>query len=252
MADLAAIEYHQPRSVAAALTALARPGARALAGGTDLIPALLEGHDWAAEVRCLVDLKALASARGIARRGHRLWLGALVTADQIARSALVVRLAPALAEAAAATGSPGVRVQGTLGGNLVTPHPAGDVATALVALDAMVTVVDGRGRRRASMRSVLAGRRRPRGWLLLGVEVPIAPRSGFAKLSSRRGFGRALGAAAVVLDARDGARIAVSGVEGVGPRPGLLRRATRAGWDEATRSLIDVLVARARARAEAR
>ena len=52
-----------------------------------------------------------------------------------------------LREAARNTASWSIRNMGTVGGNLFTPPPGGDVAVALLALDASVTLAGARGER---------------------------------------------------------------------------------------------------------
>ena len=86
--------------------------------------------------------QALGGLDGIVDVGDSLRVGAAVRPHTLAASRLARRVAPALAEAAAATSSPALRRRGTVGGNIVTPHPAGDVATALLALGATVEIAD--------------------------------------------------------------------------------------------------------------
>lgn len=248
--DLASLEYLAPASAVAALAALSRPGARLLAGGTDLIPALRRDHPWTAGLRCLVDLRRLPGARGIRRRGSNLRFGALETAGQLSESALVRRLTPALWEAAVATAAPQVRSQATIGGNLMTPHPAGDIATALLGLGATALVVDRLGRRRLSVDALL--RVRNRRLVVLAVEVRVTPRSAFLKLSSRRGFGRALAAAVVAIQPDGAARVALSASRGCGPRPILGTSRAMGRLDHETGPLVAALIARARQVAERR
>jgi len=214
--DLPQLAYVRPRTVDEARAALAAPRARAYAGGTDLLPALFARRPWTERIGTLVDVKALAATRGIDDRGARLRIGAVVTAAELAASAVVRRAAPVLAEAALATASPAVRHRGTVGGNVVTPHPAGDVVTALLALDAAVELADDDGTHELPLAALLAALHAdtwPRTRLLLAVQVARRPRSAFAKLGTRRGFGRALVAAAVALD---GARptVALGGLHG--------------------------------------
>jgi CO/xanthine dehydrogenase FAD-binding subunit len=54
---------------------------------------------------------------------------------------------PMLREAARNTASWSIRNMGTVGGNLFTPPPGGDVAVALLALDASVVLASARGQR---------------------------------------------------------------------------------------------------------
>lgn len=217
MADLPPLRYARPRTLRAALTALARPGACVYAGGTDLLVALGERRRWARFVRELVDVKGIDEARGVVRRDGGLRIGALVTAAELAVDAAVLRHAPALAEAARLTSAPALRGRGTVGGNLVTPHPAGDVTTALVALDAMVEVASARGTRLVPVVDFLAGQGAawPTQRLVLGVRIAPRPASAFEKIADRAAFGRALVAAAVVAYGR-AVRVALGGL---GARP---------------------------------
>jgi CO/xanthine dehydrogenase FAD-binding subunit len=222
MSDLPPLRYARPGTLRAALTALARPGACVYAGGTDLLVALGERRRWARFVRELVDVKGIDDARGVGRVDGALRIGALATAAELADDATVRRHAPALAEAARLTSAPALRGRGTVGGNLVTPHPAGDVTTALVALDAIVEVASGRGIRLVPIVDFLAGQEVawPKQCLVLAVRLARQPASAFEKIADRAAFGRALVAAAVVARGRE-VRVALGGL---GSRPFLAPR----------------------------
>ena len=69
-----------------------------------------------------------------------LRIGATTTLTQLAGQDAV----PMLREAARSTASWSVRNMATVGGNLFTPPPGGDVAVALLALDASVTLASSR------------------------------------------------------------------------------------------------------------
>src|SRR5262245_22487625 len=112
MSDLPELSYCRPRHLDDALRALARPGACAYAGGTDLLVALTTRAPWTAGVRELVDIKELDVARGVTEVDDALRIGALTTADELAASRLVTREAPALAEAARVTSAPALRRRG--------------------------------------------------------------------------------------------------------------------------------------------
>jgi xanthine dehydrogenase YagS FAD-binding subunit len=108
--------YTRPASVAEAVKALAGEGACALAGGSDLLGCL---RDQVVEPRTLVSLGALRELRGITEMADGgLRIGALTTIAEIAAHEAVRRRYTALAEAAAAVGTPQLRNQGTIGGNL--------------------------------------------------------------------------------------------------------------------------------------
>ena len=212
--DLPALAYARPRALEEALVELARPDACIYAGGTDLLPALRERRRWTDGFATIVDIKGLADARGISVRGDRLRIGALVTAAELAANVVIRRETPVLAEAALGTASPALRRRATVGGNVATPHPAGDVATALLALDAMVELMDDGTRGERPLADVMAtsGDRWPRTRLLLAVHVAKRRRSAFVKLGTRSGFGRSIVAVAVAL-AGDRPEVALGGVQ---------------------------------------
>jgi len=213
MSDLPKLSYCRPRGLDEALKALARPGACAYAGGTDLLIALGARQPWTKGVRELVDIKDLKVARGVTEVGDTLRIGALTTADELASSRLVRRKAPALADAAGVTAAPALRRRGTLGGNIVTPHPAGDVTTALIALDATVELVEGTARRERSLADLLdslAGKR-PQRRLILAVRFRAGRPSAFEKHGARTEFSRSIVSAAVTVDG-DAVRVALGGL----------------------------------------
>jgi len=87
-----------------------------IAGGQDLITVLKEGLH---EPERLVQLKAIADFQGIEEGpGGDLILGALSKVAQVAGEDRIRSGWPALAEAAESVGSPQIRNQATLGGNL--------------------------------------------------------------------------------------------------------------------------------------
>lgn len=226
MSDLPELSYCRPRDLDEALAALARPGARIYAGGTDLLVALTARRAWAKTVRELVDIKRLEAMCGIVDVGDSLRVGAAVTAAALAASRLVRRATPALAEAAAATSSPALRRRGTVGGNLVTPHPAGDVATALLVLGASVEIAADDGPREIPLAELMTPRARawPRKRLVVAVKVPKSPSSAFVKLGSRAAFSRSIVAVAVSIT-DDGVRVALGGMH---TRPFLAERTAAA------------------------
>lgn len=105
-----------PATAEEAVCALARrPGGRALAGGTDLVPNLRRGLE---APPVLVDLGAVAELQVLEKTARGLRIGAGVTLARLADDASVVRDYPALAEAARAIAGPTHRAAGTVGGNL--------------------------------------------------------------------------------------------------------------------------------------
>lgn len=106
----------RPASVADAVAArAATPGARYLAGGTDLLPNMRRGLVTGA---ALIDLGGIAELKRIGADGAGLRIGAGVTLESLAADAAVRRDFPGLAEAALAIAGPTHRASGTVGGNL--------------------------------------------------------------------------------------------------------------------------------------
>jgi xanthine dehydrogenase YagS FAD-binding subunit len=113
---LPSFAYVRPTSLGDTLRRLAEPGARAHAGGTDLLGCLRDG---VLEARTIVSLTALRELEGIGERADgSLRIGARATLAEIASHPMIRRRWTALAEAAASAASPQLRAQGTLGGNL--------------------------------------------------------------------------------------------------------------------------------------
>ena len=113
---LPAFAYVRPRSLKDAITHLAAPGARAHAGGTDLIGCL---RDQVFKAERVVSVSGLEELRGLAVNGDgTVRIGALTTIAEIAAHAGIKASHTALAQAASLVASPQLRNQGTLGGNL--------------------------------------------------------------------------------------------------------------------------------------
>ena len=112
---LSNFRYVRPTSLNEAVKELASPEARLHAGGTDLLGCLRDGVFPAQKV---VSLAGVAELRGIAPAGGGLRIGPLVTLTEIAADRTIREQYAALAQAAASVGSPQLRNQGTLGGNL--------------------------------------------------------------------------------------------------------------------------------------
>ena len=143
--------YFQPASVSDAVALLEQHGPELLvmAGGTVAMPLINEGISLPAMVMGL----RRAGLDRIEREGDHLVIGA--TATLTALTALPD--APLLAEAARHTASWAVRNLGTVGGNLFTPPPGGDVAAALLALDAQVEIVGPEGARSLPLAELWTG-----------------------------------------------------------------------------------------------
>ncbi|UCH75772.1 MAG: xanthine dehydrogenase family protein subunit M [Rhodospirillales bacterium] len=207
-------EYLAPSSVEAAVAALAEhgPGARALAGGTDLLVDLK--HD-SVSAGLLVDLTRIAECKVIEETPDGLRFGSLVTHTQIMESDLVRRHAPAMIDAARTIGAVQTRNLGTLGGNLVTCVPSLDSGPVLLALDAEVTIAGTGGRRRMPLGEFFVG---PRKTALQAGEVLVdivLPRDSLGKPCSFRKFGLRKGQALALVNAAAATRLDGGKIAGV-------------------------------------
>jgi xanthine dehydrogenase small subunit len=127
-------------------------GARFLGGGTLVMRAVNEGDVTITTIVRATD--PLVSQ--IRPAGARIEIGAGVTMAQILNNRDLSFLHPA----ARIVGGPAVRAMATVGGNLFAQSPYGDFTTALLALDATVSVTGGYSASETPLEEFLAGRER--------------------------------------------------------------------------------------------
>ncbi|MBO0786749.1 MAG: FAD binding domain-containing protein [Actinobacteria bacterium] len=222
------LSFRSPVTLAEALAELAGDeDAMALGGGTSV--ALLLKHGlieprrlvWLGRVRGLGEIQAGPDGS--------LAIGATVTLRELAASAAVRRLAPALAAAAGQVGNPRVRAVATVGGALAHADPRQDLPPALLALAATARIAGPAGEREVPlagfytgfMETVLAP-----GELVTQVVVPAGPgrRSVYLRFTpASEGDFPVIGAAAAVARGADGLVTgAALALAGAGPVPLLI------------------------------
>ena len=150
-------KYLRPTNVEEALAGLAAaPGpARPIAGGTDLLLDLKQGH--ISPVHTLVDLTTIPELTSLEMRTDILFIGAAVPLSHIVASELVQLHAQALIEAAQLVGGPQVRNTASLGGNVVHALPAADGTIALMVLQAQAEIASLPGRRMVPVAQLFLG-----------------------------------------------------------------------------------------------
>lgn len=172
--------------------------ARFLAGGTLVMRAVNAGDQSFDTIVRSRD----ASFRAIRPEGDGLTLGAGVTMAEIAAHRDLGFLAPV----ARVIGGPAVRTMATVGGNLFAANPYGDLAVALLALGASVTLA-GSGARAIPIDDFLRDRDRHAAGLVASVTIP-RPRDPsafrFAKVARVKPKGVALVSIAAILPASAG------------------------------------------------
>jgi xanthine dehydrogenase small subunit len=149
------------------------PDARFVVGGTDLS---LEVTKRYAQPPLLVSLEALPDLRVLEPRdgGHRLGATVRLTdLEDYARAAC-----PPLERMLRYFGSRQIKNRATVGGNLCTASPIGDLAPVLLALGAEAVLRSRAGERRMPLEDFFTGYRRTalgRGEVLAYVDVPAQP-----------------------------------------------------------------------------
>jgi 4-hydroxybenzoyl-CoA reductase subunit beta len=197
MDALPQFELVRPRTLDALVTArAAHPQSSLLGGGTDLLVNIRRGI---VAPKVLIEVNGVAELRAIAANENELALGAAATLTEVAAHPDVVRHYPALAQAAAHIAGPTQRNMGTVGGNLcldtrcifynqsewwrdanrhclkttgtachVAPKSrgvcfatfSGDLAPALLILDADIDIAGPAGRRSMPLSSLYIGHAR--------------------------------------------------------------------------------------------
>lgn len=119
MLRLPRFDMQMPQTVDEAVAALATPGARLVAGGTDILPNLKHRLEDPPVLVSLTRVRALERIEQSSdQSGGWLSIGAAVTLTEVSEDAAVREHFPSLAKAAGLVASPLIRNMGTLGGNV--------------------------------------------------------------------------------------------------------------------------------------
>lgn len=142
-------DYKVPKSLDEAVSLLAADpdGAKILAGGHSLIPAMKLRL---VQPQTLIDIARLKDLSYIREQGDQILIGATTTHYQIESSELLQRICPLLPECAASIGDVQVRNKGTIGGSVAHSDPAGDWPAAVIALRAELLLTGPNGDRAVS------------------------------------------------------------------------------------------------------
>jgi carbon-monoxide dehydrogenase medium subunit len=142
----AAFDYQAPATLEEAVSLLAGDpdGAKVLAGGHSLIPAMKLRL---AQPQLLVDIARIKSLSYIREEGNQILIGATTTHYQLESSELLKRICPLIPACGASIGDVQVRNKGTIGGSIAHSDPAGDWPAAVLALDADLVLVGPNGER---------------------------------------------------------------------------------------------------------
>lgn len=215
--------FARPESLAEAFALLKEhgPGARLLAGGTDL---LVQMKMERLSPDLVISLSGAKELQGIAA-GDGLTIGAATTIWEISKSPVVGEQLPALREACNAYSTVSIMFMGTIGGNLCNASPAADTAPALLVHDASVVIKSVRSERTVPLAEFFTGPGKTvlkPGEIVTAVAVPKpATGTGSAFLKISRVVADISQVCAAVSLVRDGARVTGCRIAlgSVGPTP---------------------------------
>ena len=217
--------YECPRTIDEAVAAMGAGDARALAGGTDLVPQVREGRRRAGRI---VDLKRIPELTAIAMlRDDGFCIGAAATASAVARHARLAAAYPAVAQSAQLIGGVQIQNRASLGGNICNAAPSADAVPALICHDAQAVIVGRSGRRQAAVEELFRGPGQTTlepGEILVSILLSApAPRSAakYLRFTPRREMDIAIAGAAtwISLDARGAIAAARVVLASVAPTP---------------------------------
>lgn len=113
-----------------------------IAGGTDFMIKLRNHPE---RFNRIIDISGIKSLKNITENAQEIVIGALVTLTTIEESKIIKKHVPALSIAASKVGSTQIRNRGTIAGNIANASPCADTVPPLMAYDAMLKIMDGKG-----------------------------------------------------------------------------------------------------------
>ena len=196
------------------------PGARLLAGGTDLLVRLRSDREGPPVV---IDLKRVGELRAdVVHVEGRIRIGARTVMTDVIEDARIREHFPALVEAVRTVGSVQIRNRATLTGNVCNASPAADTAPPLLAYGASLNLVSADGSRQLPLDEFFEGPGRTvlsPGELIASIDLPMPTErtgSAFSRLTRRQGVDLAIVSVCCVVRESGDVRLAFGAV---GPRP---------------------------------
>jgi carbon-monoxide dehydrogenase medium subunit len=200
-----AVNYHRASSVAEAAKLLKNGDAKLLSGGMTLIPAMKTRLAAPSDV---VDISRIKELKGISVSGQTVSIGAATPHAEVAASAELKKVAPAVAELASHIGDPHVRHKGTIGGSVANNDPAADYPAALLALNATI-VTNSREIAADDFFTGLFETALEEGEIITAVRFTAPDKAGYEKFRNPASLYAIAGV--FVAKGKDGVRVAVTG-----------------------------------------
>lgn len=202
----AAFEFARAKTLAEALEAAGAKNTSLICGGQSLIPLL---RFRLAQPKRVVDISRVPQLHGIAKVAGGVKVGAATTYREILESKLIARECPLLMAVVPHIGDVQVRNLGTIGGGLAHADPASDLAAAVLALGATISLRSARAKRVVSARDYFKGpfeTARKRAELIVDVTFPSLAKGStcaYASFEQAASGYPLIGAAAVVTCDKD-------------------------------------------------
>ncbi|WP_455874010.1 FAD binding domain-containing protein [Rhizobium yanglingense] len=176
----------------------------------------------------LVDLRHIQSMKGIQVEGRKVRIGAALTHAEVASSAAIGAICPALCELAGRIGDPHVRHMGTIGGSIANNDPAADYPAAMLALNARIVT----NKREIAADDFFTGlfeTALEEGELIAAISFEAPERAGYAKFANPASRYAMTGV--FVAKGSGGVRVAVTGAGSGGVfRQSAMEQALGANW----------------------
>ncbi len=221
MAIVHEFEYFKPGSVDEVVKLLSDYGkdAAVLAGGTDLVVRVKDGFE---TPKAVVDIKGIEELKRFEFKDGHLFVGALVTFNELIDSEVVRKNFPVLWEASKSVASMGIRNRATLVGNMCSAVPSLDSGPAVLLYEANVVVKGPSGERKIPVLDWFLGPRKTaleKGEMVVGVSLSVLEkRHGGAYIKLGRYDGEDLAQVGVGVLAIEGNEYRVAFCA-VGPKP---------------------------------
>jgi len=200
------VSYFAPTDIGEAVKVLAEHGDRAaiLAGGTDLVAQL---NYYEITPGALLYIGGLGLDY-VKEKDGKLVIGAGTTVAHLIGNDLIAKKFPVLLAAAKTHASAAVRTAATIGGNLGTASPAGDLIPPLMVTDAELVLTSARGERTVPVKDFFTGPGetvRSADELIVEIRVPLLKGTAvFEKLGRRKAQVCSIVSAAVRLEMDEG------------------------------------------------
>jgi carbon-monoxide dehydrogenase medium subunit len=151
------VKYARAKTVDEAIDLLQKggPGARVLAGGTDIIVMARERRR---QVNLFVDIKKIDEVMKIDYSDQNgLTVGAAYPLYKLYNNPDVIKHYPALVEATSVIGGTAIQGRASIGGNLCNSSPAGDSIPAMFVLEGVAEIAGPSGRRKVPVEEFVTG-----------------------------------------------------------------------------------------------